>query len=134
MSCIEDIVENTLTPSLLTNSIVGMVGFMDLHKVVARRKTFLTFWNAWNGVELEGEVESEELKCQFSQVEKDLDLQKIFKPVPISNKKNNKEKGGCDKRWKWKKWKKKKGNPLCSKIFLIKKTKNRKTMINRKKK
>jgi hypothetical protein len=63
-----------------------------------------------------------------------LDLQKIFKPVPISNKKNNKEKGGCDKRWKWKKWKKKKGNPLCSKIFLIKKTKNRKTMINRKKK
>jgi hypothetical protein len=31
-------------------------------------------------------------------VEKDLDLQKIFKPVPISNKKNNKEKGGCDKR------------------------------------
>jgi hypothetical protein len=85
--CFEDIVESTLAPSLLTNSRVCMAGFMDLHKVVARRSTFLGFWNAWNWVELKGEVETEGLKCQFSQVERDLDLQKIFKPIPISNKK-----------------------------------------------
>ncbi len=85
-------VESTLTPSLLTNSIVGMAGFVDLHKVSAKRKAFLTFWNAWNGVELEGEVESKELKCQFSQVEKDLDLQKIFKPIPISNRRATRKK------------------------------------------
>jgi hypothetical protein len=36
---------------------------------------------------LEDEVESEELKCQFSQVEEDLNLQNIPKSIPISNKK-----------------------------------------------
>jgi hypothetical protein len=51
-----------------------MASSMDLHKVVARRGAFLGFPNAWNGVELKGEVESKGLKCQFSQVEGDLDL------------------------------------------------------------
>jgi len=74
MPCIEDIVESTLAFSLLTNFRVGMATSMDLHEVVARRGAFLAFWNAWNGVELKGEVENKWLKCQFSQVEGDLDL------------------------------------------------------------
>jgi len=74
MPCIEDIVERTLALSLLTNFRVGMASSMDLHKVVVRRGAFLAFRNAWNGVELKGEVESKGLKCQFSQVEGDLDL------------------------------------------------------------
>jgi hypothetical protein len=86
---------STLAPSLLTNSIVGMAGFMDLHKVVAGRSAFLAFRNAWNGIELKDEVENEGLKCQFSQVERDLDLQKIFKLIPISNKKAQ------GKKWLW---------------------------------
>jgi hypothetical protein len=46
MPCIEGIVESTLTLSILTNSRVGMVGFVDLHKMVARRSAFLAFQNA----------------------------------------------------------------------------------------
>jgi hypothetical protein len=51
-----------------------MVGFVNAHKVDVR-SAFLAFSSAWNGVELEGWPENEGLKCQFSQVEKDLDLQ-----------------------------------------------------------
>jgi hypothetical protein len=69
--------------------------FCEFSQSVAKRNAFLAFWNAWNEVELKGEVESEWLKCQFSQVEGDLDLQKIFKAVPISNKKAQ------GKRWLW---------------------------------
>jgi hypothetical protein len=50
-----------------------MVGFVDLHKVVAR-SAFSTFPSAQNGCELEGGVESEGLKHHFLQVEGDLDF------------------------------------------------------------
>jgi hypothetical protein len=52
----------------LTNSRVDMVDFVNAHKMIAK-SAFLTFSSAWNGVELEGEVENKELKCQFSQLE-----------------------------------------------------------------
>ncbi len=59
-----------------------------LHKVVVRTSAFLAFPSAWDGVESEcTRVESEGLKCQFLQVEIDLDLQEIIILVPISNKK-----------------------------------------------
>jgi hypothetical protein len=53
---------------------------------------FQPFPNAQNGGETKGEVESEGLECPFSHMEGDLDLQEIPKPVPISKKKNTKEK------------------------------------------
>jgi hypothetical protein len=56
-----------------------MVGFGDLHKLVSRRNAFSAFSNAQNGGEIEGGVESEGSKCQFSHTERDLDLQNIFK-------------------------------------------------------
>jgi len=48
---------------------------------------FQPFPNAQNGGETKGEVESEGLKCPFSHMEGDLDVQEIPKPVPISKKK-----------------------------------------------
>ncbi len=75
MLWIEDIVGSTPSPPILTNSRADVVGFMDIHKVVAKRNVFLTFWSAQNGVELKGGVEDGRLKCQFSKVEGDLDLQ-----------------------------------------------------------
>jgi len=42
--------------------LVDMVGFVDPHKVVARRSAFLAFPNAQNGGESIGGVESERLK------------------------------------------------------------------------
>jgi hypothetical protein len=46
MLWIEDMVESTLAPPFLTNSRIDIVGFMDLHKVVARRNAFLALPNA----------------------------------------------------------------------------------------
>jgi hypothetical protein len=46
MLWIEDIVESTSTSPFLTNSRVDMVGFVDLHKVVARRSAFSAFPSA----------------------------------------------------------------------------------------
>jgi hypothetical protein len=62
MLWIEDIVVSTSTSPLFTNSRVNMIGFVDLHKVVARRNAFSTFPSAWNRVELEGGAKSEGLK------------------------------------------------------------------------
>jgi len=52
MLWIKEIVESTPTPPFLTNSRVDMVAM----------SAFLVFSSAQNGVELEGEVESEGLK------------------------------------------------------------------------
>jgi hypothetical protein len=60
-----------------------MFDFVYPHKVVARRNIFLAFSSAWNGGELEGRAKNGGLKCQFSQMEMDLDLQEIHKPIPI---------------------------------------------------
>ncbi len=97
MLWIEDIVESTSTSPFLTNSRVDMVGFVDLHKVVARRSAFSAFPSAWNGVESEGGAKNEGLKCQFSQVEGALDLQEILKLVPNPNK-STKEESNCGER------------------------------------
>ncbi len=85
MLWIEDIVQCTPAPPFLTDSKVDMVSFVDPHKVVVPRSAFLAFQHAQNIVELKGGTKSEGLKCQ--QVEGHLDLQKIFKPIPILNKK-----------------------------------------------
>jgi hypothetical protein len=51
MLWIENIVESTSAPPFLTNSGVDMVGFVNFHKVVARRYAFLAFPSAQNGGE-----------------------------------------------------------------------------------
>jgi hypothetical protein len=62
-----------------------MAGFEYLHKAIAR-SAFSTFPSARNGGELEGGAKSGRLKCHFK-MEGDLDLQGIFKLVPIPKKK-----------------------------------------------
>jgi hypothetical protein len=57
-------------PHFFINSRIDMASFVNLHNVIARRNAISTFPSVWNGVELEGGVENEELKCQFSQVER----------------------------------------------------------------
>jgi hypothetical protein len=47
-----------------------MAIFVNLHKVITRRNAFSSFPSVWNGVQLEGGVENEELKSQFTQVER----------------------------------------------------------------
>jgi hypothetical protein len=82
MLWIEDIVENTPTPPfVLINFGVDMAGFVNPQ--VVRKSAFSAFPRAKNGEELEGGLESGRLKCQFSQVEGDLDLQEIPQPIPI---------------------------------------------------
>ncbi len=85
MLWIENIVESTSPPPFWTNFGVDVVGFVDLHKAIAR-SAFSTFPSARNGGELEGGAKSGRLKCH-SQLEGDLDLQGIFKLVPIPKKK-----------------------------------------------
>jgi hypothetical protein len=97
----------------LINLKVDMVGFVNLHKVVARKITFWIFPSAWNGVESKNGVGSKRLKHQFSQVEGVLDLQKILKLIPIRNKRIPLKKNNCDERQKWERCKSWKENPLC---------------------
>jgi hypothetical protein len=47
---------------------------------------------------LEDGIKSEELKCQFSLVEGDLNLQKIPKLIHIPNKSTLKKQNDCDER------------------------------------
>ncbi len=75
-----------LAPPCLTNSRVEMGGFVNFHKVVVRRSAFSAFPSAWNGGESKGMKKSEGLKHQFSQSEGDLNLQEIYKPISIPNK------------------------------------------------
>ncbi len=86
MLWIEDIVDSTPTLQFFTNFKVDMVGFVNFHKVIARRNAFSALSSAQNGGELKNGARSERLKCQFSQVEGDLNLQEIFKPVHIPKK------------------------------------------------
>jgi hypothetical protein len=68
---IEDIVESTTTTTFIfTNYKIDMVGFVNPHKMIIR-STSLALPNARNGGESKG---------------RDLDLQKILKPVPILKK------------------------------------------------
>ncbi len=81
-----------------------MVGFVHLHKVIPRRSAFSTFLNAQNGVESEGGAKSGRLKHQFSQMERNMNLQEMPKLVAILKKKNIKEKDDYGERRKWKRW------------------------------
>jgi hypothetical protein len=96
-----------------------MAGFVKPHKVIVKRNEFSSFPSLWNVVDSEGGIESEELKRQFSQVEGDLNLQEIPKPIPISNKRAL--------RWNIKMKKLKRRPIVCSKSqnFLIKKAMNK---------
>jgi hypothetical protein len=51
------------SPIFFIDSRIDMVGFVNPHKVIARRNAFSAFPIVWNGVELEGRVKNEELKC-----------------------------------------------------------------------
>jgi hypothetical protein len=51
--------------------------------VVVRNSAFSAFPSAQSRGESKGGVESGRLKCQFSHMEEELDLQEILKPVPI---------------------------------------------------
>jgi hypothetical protein len=63
MLWIEDIVNNTPTLQFFTNFKVDMVGFVNFHKVIARKNTFSAFPSAQNGGEFKSGAESERLKC-----------------------------------------------------------------------
>jgi hypothetical protein len=64
---------------------------MDPHKVLVRRSAFSAFPSAWNEGEPKKGIESERLKHQFSQVERDLNLQEMSKLVPIPKKSTRKK-------------------------------------------
>jgi len=74
----EDIVECTPTIPFSKTSSVGMVGFVNPHKVFVRRNAFPILGNVQNEGVSEVRIESlghGRLKQSFSQVERDLDLQ-----------------------------------------------------------
>jgi hypothetical protein len=50
-----NIVERTKAPPFFTNSRVDTIGFVDPHKMVARRSAFSTLPNPQNGGKLEGQ-------------------------------------------------------------------------------
>jgi hypothetical protein len=91
----EDIVECTPTIPFSKISSVGMASFVHPHNIVARRSAFLVFENVQNeGV---SKVRTKSfghggLKHSFSQVERDLELQKILKPAPLPKKRLIKKK------------------------------------------
>ncbi len=75
---------------------------MNSHNVTTRRNAFSTFSSAQNEDESKGGAKSGTLKCQFSEVKGDLNLQQISKLVHIS------KEGSCDERQNFKKREKKK--------------------------
>jgi hypothetical protein len=74
----EDIVECTPSIPFSKTSSVGMANFVDPHKIVVRRSTFLVLGNIQNENISKVRIESfghGGLKQSFSQVKGDLDLQ-----------------------------------------------------------
>jgi hypothetical protein len=90
-----DIVKCRPTIPFLSTSSVDIIGFVNLHKVVAQRNAFSIFGNAQNeGV---SKVKTKSfghggLKHSFSQVEGNLDLQQIPIPTLLPKKKITKKK------------------------------------------
>ncbi len=85
----EEIVECTPTIPFSKASSVGMASFVDPHKIVAWRNAFSILGNVQNEGVSKVKIESfghGSLKHSFSQVEEDLDLQKILKPTPLPKK------------------------------------------------
>ncbi len=58
--------------------------------MLIRKSAFSIFPSAWNVDESKGRVESGGLKLQFLQVEGDLNLQEISKPIVVKDEKNEK--------------------------------------------
>jgi hypothetical protein len=69
-----------------------MASFVHPHKVIATTSAFSTFPNTQSGGESGGGAESGKLKHQFSQMERDMNLQKIPKLVPTLKKKTSMKK------------------------------------------
>jgi len=80
MLWIEDVVESTPTPPYLTNSRINMVNFMNPHKAITRKNTFLAFPSARNEGELEGEVKSGGLKLQCYPIATLVTMQSLVQP------------------------------------------------------
>jgi hypothetical protein len=78
ISCMEEyIVKCTPTILLLSTSSLGMVGFVNAHKVVAQKSAFTILENAQNDGVSEVRTKSfghARLKHSFSQMEGDLDF------------------------------------------------------------
>jgi hypothetical protein len=89
---IEHIVESTPALPFLTNFRVDMAGFVNSHNVITRSNAFLTLSSAQNGGESKGGAKSGTLKCQFSEVKGDVNLQQISKLLHIP------KEGSCDER------------------------------------
>jgi hypothetical protein len=70
MQWIEDIVKSTRTLPFLTNYRVGIVDFVNPHKVVARKSAFSALPRARNGGELEGDISKEEEKQKLKKTMK----------------------------------------------------------------
>jgi hypothetical protein len=80
-------------PHFFIDSRIDMVGFMNPHKVIARRNAFSAFPSVWNGVGGQGRKWRIEMWIFTSG--KDLDLQEIPKLIPFQTsehqKKNNED-------------------------------------------
>jgi hypothetical protein len=70
-------------PFHFLTSNVDIARFVDSHKIVAQRNAFSTL--EMHKMRTKGFGHGG-LKCPFSQVEKDLDLKKIFKLTPLTKK------------------------------------------------
>jgi hypothetical protein len=93
---IGDIVENTPTIPFFNTSNVDIVRFVDSHKIVVQRNAFSTLQMHKMRIKSFGHGV---LKCSFSQVEGDLDLQEILKLTPLPKKRTRKNGGyNCDER------------------------------------
>jgi hypothetical protein len=80
---IGDIVENTPTIPFFNTSNVDITRFVNSHKIVAQRNAFSTLQMHKMRTKSFGHGR---LKCPFSQVEGDLDLQEILKLTPLPKK------------------------------------------------
>jgi hypothetical protein len=80
---IGDIVENTPTIPFFNTSNVDITRFVNSHKIVAQRNAFSILQMHKMRTKSFGHGR---LKCPFSQVEGDLDLQEVLKLTPFSKK------------------------------------------------
>ncbi len=88
MPWIDDIVESTPTSSFFINCRIDMADFVNPHKVVVQRNAFSAFPNTWNEAESKGGAESEKLRCQFSQMDRDMNYKRFSNGFPFQKKKH----------------------------------------------
>jgi hypothetical protein len=66
--------------------------FVKVHEVIVERSAFLAFSRAQNEGESNGEIKSERLKGQLSQVKGELNLQEMLKLISIPKKRHQDKK------------------------------------------